>query len=90
QEFNYEGIKQRSISAPKTTKVVVPFKGMSSIQPTINKFPNYIEDPGRERKPEKPHGIWKMSGTDDLSIPQRSIALKGISERQTFIRSMRI
>ncbi|KAA6397134.1 MAG: hypothetical protein EZS28_007344, partial [Streblomastix strix] len=42
QEFNYEGIKQRSISAPKTTKVVVPFKGMSSIQPTINKFPNYI------------------------------------------------
>ncbi|KAA6385119.1 MAG: hypothetical protein EZS28_019351 [Streblomastix strix] len=47
------------------------------------------EDQGRERKPEKPHGIWKPSGTDSLSIPQGSIALKGISERQTLARSVR-
>ncbi|KAA6395404.1 MAG: hypothetical protein EZS28_009070 [Streblomastix strix] len=88
--FGEEGILLRSKSVPKPAKpITVPFKGMSTIQPTINKFPEYKEDQGRERKPEKPHGIWKPSGTDSLSIPQGSIALKGISERQTLARSVR-
>jgi hypothetical protein len=49
REYNEDGIKFKPKTAPSRGKpITVPFKGMSSIQPTLNKFPNYIEDPGRE------------------------------------------
>ncbi|KAH7825790.1 putative protein of unknown function (DUF4586) [Monocercomonoides exilis] len=95
--YSEEGVKKRSMTAPQKQRAVsVPFKGMSPMGGTINKFPEYVipqggtyrtRIPGKETVHEK---VWRPSGTDDLSIPSKSIALTGLCESQTFMRSRRM
>eukprot|EP00770_Monocercomonoides_exilis_P002927 MONOS_2908.2-p1 / transcript=MONOS_2908.2 / gene=MONOS_2908 / organism=Monocercomonoides_exilis_PA203 / gene_product=unspecified product / transcript_product=unspecified product / location=Mono_scaffold00063:131176-132106(-) / protein_length=224 / sequence_SO=supercontig / SO=protein_coding / is_pseudo=false len=95
--YSEEGIKVRSKSVPKSTKAItVPFKSMSPMRGTIDKFPEYVIPPGGTYKTQTPgkntthEKIWKPSGTSDLSVPTKSVALTGLVETQTFARSRRM
>lgn len=79
--YSMDGVKLRARSAPKSARAKtapVPFKAMSPMGTTINKFPEYMikPDPNKDKNPRdlvKHEKIWKPSGTNDLSIPSNSV-----------------
>ncbi|KAK2953436.1 putative protein of unknown function (DUF4586) [Blattamonas nauphoetae] len=88
--YSDEGIpKKKEKPKPKAKPITVPFKGMSHTRETINPFPEYFKSESKPRPKTQPVKVWKPSGTNDLSVPQPSIATTGIVARSTFERSMR-
>jgi hypothetical protein len=77
--YTEDGVKPRSKSVPKDTrKITIPFKSMTHEGETINKFPEYMNSdvkltPEERRARIKHEKVWRPSGTDDLSVPTRSV-----------------
>ncbi|KAK2957197.1 putative protein of unknown function (DUF4586) [Blattamonas nauphoetae] len=92
-EYTNKKSTSRTRSAPVRSRQVrhaQPWRGMNSTKPTINSFPEYFSGKEREITTPKTTKIWKPSGTNDLSVPQPSIACLPLKAQTTFNRSMRL